>query len=392
MIQKELSIILYLSIFITSCFFFKVADKNKNKSIKFKMFSFFGIMIFAVFASLRDDTIGTDVLVYAKPLYLSALNISNPLIYIQSHPTIEPLFSLLVFGATKITGSIGGVLFFITAFQIVPIYLVATEYWNDIAIDKFMFLYYCLFSLLGFTLMRQMIAVGFLLLAYTRFTKNQVLRGVVCCSVALLFHSSSFVGIVFIILFFYINNNKSENKRKIISALVLFIMIFVIVNLSSIFTMAVEVLGLSNKYSIYIDAFNGVNNKLSDSLLIDDFLRGIIFLSAKIMLLMIPLLTFKNREIDHRRYPPKIIFLMVGILYVIFVIFLKTIYIERLTIYAEYYLLLTIGLLYKKHRDNRDMLIKISSKNAIINVIAITYFVVVYEFIGVSQVFPYVFR
>lgn len=67
---------IYSLMFIVSLYFVNQADKTKSRG-KFIFLSLLALIIPCLFAAFRGEKVGTDVLQYAKPYYLGALNSSN---------------------------------------------------------------------------------------------------------------------------------------------------------------------------------------------------------------------------------------------------------------------------------------------------------------------------
>lgn len=69
-------LMIYSGMFIASLYFVNQADKAKSKG-KFIFLSLLALIIPCFFAAFRGEKVGTDVLQYAKPYYLEALNSSS---------------------------------------------------------------------------------------------------------------------------------------------------------------------------------------------------------------------------------------------------------------------------------------------------------------------------
>ena len=66
-------LVLYGVMYTVSLYLINQANRAKNR-VAFIAFSFFALLLPCLFAAYRGETVGTDVLQYAKPYYLGALN------------------------------------------------------------------------------------------------------------------------------------------------------------------------------------------------------------------------------------------------------------------------------------------------------------------------------
>ena len=116
-------LMIYSGMFIASLYFVNQADKAKSKE-KFIFLSLLALIIPCFFAAFRGEKVGTDVLQYAKPYYLEALN-SSSLQSFLLQGSAETGYEVFVFVITKIFKNFTAILFFTEALIICPIYIVA---------------------------------------------------------------------------------------------------------------------------------------------------------------------------------------------------------------------------------------------------------------------------
>ena len=91
--------------FALSLLFINSADKNAKKSkLKFWVFSIIGLFIPCLFAALRAETVGTDVLHYAKPYFQLAQNTSSLVTYLALG-SAEIGYEVFCFAVAKIFGN-----------------------------------------------------------------------------------------------------------------------------------------------------------------------------------------------------------------------------------------------------------------------------------------------
>lgn len=100
---------IYSLMFIVSLYFVNQADKTKSRG-KFIFLSLLALIIPCLFAAFRGEKVGTDVLQYAKPYYLGALNSSNLQAFLLQG-SAEKGYEVFVFCIAKIFKDFTAVLF-----------------------------------------------------------------------------------------------------------------------------------------------------------------------------------------------------------------------------------------------------------------------------------------
>ncbi len=155
---------------------------------------------FCLVAAFRDISVGTDTSLY--PWFAYRASLSNSLIGLFGNDggTTEPLFLLAVWFVTKAFRSFSAVLFLIEALIVFPVVIAlqreAPKYtWMGLVIYG---LVYFGFSL---NLMRQMIGMAFVLLAFSFARGGKMGYSLMICLVGCGFHSTAIFG--FPILLYY---------------------------------------------------------------------------------------------------------------------------------------------------------------------------------------------
>lgn len=257
----------YIFGFLISILIIGYAQK-KSKST-FILLSIIALLIPCFIAAFRAKTIGTDVLVYVEPLKNAAINSDNITGYFNSYwfhiwrnyyvSSYEIGFSMLVYIIANLFGNIQAVLFFIQLLTIVPLYLALAPKRKEYPIWLAMAVYYLMFYNSSLNMMRQWIAMSFLLLAFKDFTNENKKSGFVWFIVAYLFHSSALIGIIiyFAYKFIYKKNkvvfmiSKKIIPKDIISVTFLSLIVFIAVFGTGILGRFIAALGL-DKFSNYI--------------------------------------------------------------------------------------------------------------------------------------------
>ena len=247
-----------------------IAYAQKKSKLTFTLLSIIAILIPCFIAGFRAKTIGTDVLVYVDPLKNAAINSKNITEYFNSYwfhlwkhyyvSNYEIGFSMLVYIVAKLFGNIQSVLFFIQLLTIVPLYLALVPKRKEHPIWLAMAVYYLMFYNSSLNMMRQWIAMSFLLLAFKSFTNENKKRGFVYFIIAYLFHSSALIGVIiyFAYKFIYRQNkivfmiSKKIIPKNIISVTFLSLIAFIAVFGVGILSRFIAILGLG-KFNNYIN-------------------------------------------------------------------------------------------------------------------------------------------
>lgn len=182
------------------------------------------ILIPCILAGYRADSIGTDVNVYLRPIYNAAKNSSNFSEYLNFSwfhiykynyvKDYEIGFVSVVYITAKIFHNIFATKFIIEFLILCPICVVLRRYNDKTPLWVGMAAFYLLFFNQSLNLMRQYIAVSFLLLAIIGYLKNRKTWFYITFQViAFLFHTSSIIGLgIFVIARYLLDDDKFENE------------------------------------------------------------------------------------------------------------------------------------------------------------------------------------
>lgn len=197
---------MYFLIFIISAALLYAAENRIIVPSNRWLARFIALMLPCLIAGIRSADIGTDVNVYVRPLAELALDAPTFQHYYESKfwaswhklgpSDYEVGFSILIWIFARLTRSISGVLFGVQALTIVPCYFAAKKYLSDKGVWLAMAVYYLMFYNISLNLMRQMIAIAMVLLAYSYLTDKK--RGMYLCFVvvAVLMHKTAIMAIM----------------------------------------------------------------------------------------------------------------------------------------------------------------------------------------------------
>lgn len=179
--------------------------------------SFIALMIPCFLAAFRADTIGTDVRVYLIPMFENAKNAHSiadffgrswmQLYTRRSVASIEIGFSLLVYIVTKIFSNLYVLQFFIQMLTIIPVWW-SLEKLADLLNKRIvvvgMMVYYTMCYNYSLNLMRQYIAIGFLVFSFSCLIAGNKKKYAIFQVVAFSFHYAAISGLVIYLVYEYI--------------------------------------------------------------------------------------------------------------------------------------------------------------------------------------------
>ena len=194
--------LIYLAGFALSTALIAIGEKKKTKH--FILFSILALFIPCLISAFRAPHVGTDTTVYLKPLTHSAMIADNiweffktywwysyKNVYVEGY---EIGFSLLVYLAGKSTASMIAVQFTVAAAIILPLYIALARQRKQIPIWLGMLFFYLFFFNSTLNMMRQWVAMSFLLLGFQFMLEKKWIGTLTMSLIAMLFHTSSVLG------------------------------------------------------------------------------------------------------------------------------------------------------------------------------------------------------
>ncbi|MBR5570615.1 MAG: EpsG family protein [Oscillospiraceae bacterium] len=247
-----------------------IAIAQKKRTAVFWILSAIALLIPCLIAGLRARHIGTDVMVYVKQLTHSAI-ISDDLgeyfrtywyyswknVYVQEY---DLGFSFLVYVVGRLTNNLGCVLFAIQAIMVIPIYLALSRNRKQFPIWIGMLVYYLFFYNTTLNMMRQWVAMAFLLLAFQLLSEKKVWLTALFTVVAFLFHTTSVIAIPLYGVYWLLRRVEGvqfvQNRLRI-SAPMMVVMGLGILSVVALFCMPliIKILGLIglSKFNNYLE-------------------------------------------------------------------------------------------------------------------------------------------
>lgn len=251
----------YLIVFFLSVFFSYLALKQKKHNL-YILFSVFSVLSLGILAGLRGPHIGRDVEIYGDRLFYMSKQMSY--LSFVLYGATEPLFYTIVYLVSNIFNSI---VIYYTVLQLLvisPIYIAISDY-NKKFLPIGIFVYDMMLYSHSLNIMRQAIAIGFVLYAFKYIRDKKLLKYSIWCIVSSLFHSSALIMIIVYPLYQWINKYEYKNplssvngfglkslKKWSLVSMVIIFMVIIVANWA-IFLNAFINLGLvNNTYAEYL--------------------------------------------------------------------------------------------------------------------------------------------
>lgn len=211
----------YILSFVCSVSLLACVEHRRPWTVERGLVGFVALLIPCLVAAFRADSIGTDVMIYARPLFDLASNASSFGAFLDSTwvggwvvrevADIEVGFSFLTYLVAKATHSFAALLFCVQALTIVPIYCALRKMGDGVSTWLGMATYLFLYFNSSLNAMRQWMAIGFLLLAFAYLFQNKKRCFALLMIVAALFHTSSVLMLFVAVMYWYIEGRKPFN-------------------------------------------------------------------------------------------------------------------------------------------------------------------------------------
>lgn len=352
-VHKLLSAAIYLLIFLTSCFFAFLAEQSleKNNRKKFILYSITALILPCALASGRNISVGTDTQNYYEIFksIQAAVSMDEAYKYWGVIDGLSYPFVLLNRIVSRLFGSFSMMLFIFELFAVFPIYIIAFYYINKAPSWIVLFVYYMMFYNTSLNISRQSIAVSFMMLSLIYIYKHKYVKTILCFGIAYIFHKTFYIGLL-AIGFYFINKHISSNLKKELLCILSVIIIAICVLQAPVILNYL----LSNKIirgrgigllqvifdtsDTYIGtAFKGLNKSAYLMILFRFIFIGVqyVFLKGGIIC----------KEDKHYNRISIICFLN-SVLYAMVSLIYNTYYIQRITLYLDYYFVLLLPYMY----------------------------------------------
>ncbi len=172
-----------------------ISEKVKSQKLAWVLLGSV-VLIFCFFAAVRDPSVGTDTTYYGYPTYHSALTYD---FFTFIGPTVYSgfgfLYKVVTWIASNLLGTFQGFLFVLELCIVLPVVIVGRKTAKGhLALVVALFALY--FYPLSFNLIRQSIAMSFLLLAYWGLDRDNLKSYFIWLIIAVLFHTTALSGLL----------------------------------------------------------------------------------------------------------------------------------------------------------------------------------------------------
>lgn len=325
--------------FITSILFYAAQQLKDTSKVAFYVLSYLAIFLLALVAGCRDNTIGTDVLFYEVDVFRSASMSTAPITEaFRNFYWIEPFFFTLNYIAS-LFGNLGTALFLIMFVQTLFVFYGMKFYMNRAPLWMLMLAYDFIYYNLSLNLMRQGIAIAFLLFSYQYVEKRNFTMLLIMAILVFFWHKSS--AVAFLILFgIYFIYGCSEKIQKKLFFVLIPACILSIASLAVIMESLIEIIPIMNKYSAYTVS-NGKGGGFDSGL-------STIGIGARLLMASLVAYMYLNKAATSRQF---------YIFIIIFMMDLSSMFLGLYTVYATrfayYFEILEIPLLFEILHSNK---------------------------------------
>lgn len=251
-----MTVCLYIIFYISAIFIFKIADKAINDVTK-KRLVCAGVIFVALFASLRDISVGTDtsetVQMYLVDQYTRKLDINDFSEFLHG--------DILYFVIANIIHRLGlgtrTFLFILELFTIAPVAVSAYEKRNQIPLHITVGIYLLLYFQLSFNWIRQSAASAFILLTLVYAQENCKKKAVLAAIMSVMLHSSGIIGLLLLAFTYIFMRIKNKYWRFAFGFGFMLIFLVLLTQWETIVTFGIGSGILPDTYAGYLRVFSG---------------------------------------------------------------------------------------------------------------------------------------
>lgn len=221
----------YLVSFCATLLILAIIQSWPRNSVGYVFWSIVALLIPCLLAGMRADSIGTDVAVYAKPLFDVAHSSSSfdefygsGLIQYWSRADVSEFeigYLILVWISSRLFDSVQGLLFLTQLLVIVPIYWTLSHRGNRGALAVGMCLFLFLYFNQSLNMMRQWIAMAFVFAGVVGLYKKNGrakdhIAGIASILIGISFHTSAVLGLAVFAIRVYMDSSADGQLRKVV--------------------------------------------------------------------------------------------------------------------------------------------------------------------------------
>lgn len=206
--------IIYIICFVLSAFLFSLGEKRK----KWNWFSIIGIIIPTLLAAFRNLSVGVDTNHYYV-IYKFASHVTGFSAFSRGY-NVEPLY----FYVSKLSTYFGGFPMVLAIYEFLGLlfmYNVAYRFRKSLSVWLVMFLYLCFLYNYSLNIMRQAIALPYLLWCCTYLIDGKRIKFFILSFIGTIIHTSIIIAIPIVYVLYLIANTKTPKKVLFIPVILL---------------------------------------------------------------------------------------------------------------------------------------------------------------------------
>lgn len=206
----------YIVIIAISVFLYKLAEHSG------KFFVFFLAAIPPILIEgLRAESIGTDMDTYVVPYFDTLSKADNVMEVTELINHSDYAYLYLTYFCAKYLGDLNVFLLLCATLKLVPVYWAAYQQREKLNTTLFVIAYFLYYYVLGFSMMRQSMAISFTFLSLYYFFEKQFFKYLLWLLVAYFFHNSAIL-MLYLPIVFYMGKMKYRYLFSVIIPLLIF--------------------------------------------------------------------------------------------------------------------------------------------------------------------------
>ncbi len=382
-----LTICLYSIFYSSVIFLFKIADEAKSK-FKKKRIIFLGIIFVALFASLRDVSVGTDttetVRLYFVEQYTRKLDFTTFSEFLHSN-----LFYYVIANVIYTLGlGTRTFLFLLEVCTVAPVAVSAYKKRKQIPLHITLGIFLLLYFQLSFNWIRQSAASAFILLTLVNVQEKCKKQAVFTAIMAVMLHSSAIFGLILLAFSYIFMRVKNRYWRFACGIGCIVIFISLLTQWEAIVSFGITSGILPTTYAGYLRVFSGQTTVESWFLV---GIRTYVEFAIRILLVVLPFILKKRDASSDEQIQldfNKIITVIGLIIYGYVLLNMHSAYGNRISYAVEYIQLINLGSCYVRTTKTRGV---IPLRNMIIIGAVSFYNIWLYYILGWHDTVPFVF-
>ena len=380
------TLIVYSIAIVPSVLLAARAETNyrKQRTNRFVFLMTLALLPPCLLAAFRGVTVGNDVLVYAKPVYLLASKADSLLSLLRMQTRYEIGYLTLAYVASHGFHTFHAMLFLTQLLVLTPIFIGAHRLRNYAPAWSVVMCYLAFFYVSTFNIMREGIATSFIFLAFAEIQNKKYYRSALCAALGILFHSTAAIGIALILFILWFRNIKSTKTRAALLIIITLVVPICMSRWTQILTMLVNLGLIKARYLKYIDYLQ------DGTYLTDLYFVNYLELGVRWIGVLIPLLFYQKDNSENGRFQYSLLIgtLLGTMIYTSVFVALHSSYGYRVSFYLETLLVVWMSTLARE----RLSLEKFPLKTFVLLISVVACFLVLYVWRGVHGTLPFFFQ